>query len=587
MRSRSIGLSVLGALGLTALAAGSVSAGFETTTLDNGAALTATITTPVTGDTFLTTGTGVDVPVVGNASIGEGAADVHWTYVIDVSGSAGESCGLAGLSILDCEKQAVINLNNEVVADGSVKDVAVTVFGSTAATADMKPADGDQLLQDDPSSAEFGTVVGSIVIGRVDEYTRKPVGGLTNFAAALNAAINSVTASTASSKNVVFLSDGDDPVADPAAFNTALASMDAAGATIYSFAVGQGAACSVAGDERLSRLQRMADQTGGTCTRVANPADLPAIVVNVTATQMTAVSLEVDGASVGFDTNSNPPPFDGPDSTDVTATAANQVPGAHTVCLTAEGLGPKSDPESADTATQCETYNVYGFDLDPDTATNELSEDDEHTVTATVSGEDGTLDGFDVDFEVTSGPNAGESGSGTTDANGEVNFTYTNSNVDPSGLGTDTIEATVDVNGDTATLTVTKDWVDTIAPEATCVESVNPSGERIPQAPGNGGQGQNQDGFYQISASDNLWPADSLQVFVTDTGSGTVFGPYDVGTNIKYTEASSTPNEKSIGGPNSAVGVHITGNGDAEVHAVDGSGNVSNTASCLVPPKPK
>jgi hypothetical protein len=549
--------------------------------LANGAELTATITTPTTGDTFLTTDADVDVPVEGSASIGEGAPNVHWTYVIDVSGSTGAGCGAAGGTILDCEKDAVLNLNSEVVNDGSVKDVAVTVFGTGGATADMKPAGGDQLLQDDPASPEFGTVVGSVVVTGINQYTPKNVGSFTNFAAGLNAAITSVNASTATSKNVVFLSDGLAPA--DAAFNSAVADMNAAGATIYSFAVGGGSSCA-SGD---GGLQTMAGETGGTCTNVPDPADLPDIVVNVTQTQMTDVSLTVDGGSVGFDTNSNPPPFDGPGSTDVTATAADQPPGAHEVCLTAEGLGPVSDPLSLDTATQCETYLVYGFDLNPETATNELSADQDHTVTATLLGEAGSLGGFAVDFEVISGPNVGAIGSGSTDGDGAADFSYTNPNVDPSGLGTDTIEATVTVNDDTATLTVTKDWVDTIPPESSCAPSVNPNGNQ-PQAPGRGGQGQNQDGFYVIEATDNIWPADTLEVYVTDTGSGTVFGPYAVGTNIKYTESpGATPDAKSIGGPNSAVDVHIIGNGDAEVTAVDGSGNVSSPASCLVPPKPQ
>ena len=468
-----------------------------------------------------------------------------------------------------------------MVADASVKEVAVTVFGERAATADMTPDTGDQKLQTNPGSGQFTTVVDSVNFGRVNQYTLKGVGtSSTNFTAALQAALSSVSESTASSKNVVFLSDGQGGT--PPAFNAAVQALDAAGATIYSFAVGSNNNC-LTGQQGL---QKMADGTGGTCTNVTNPANLPDIVVNVTATEMTAVSLTVDGNGVGFDSNSSTPPYDGPGSTDVKATAANQAPGTHEACLTAEGKGPKSDASSLDTVTVCETYKVYGFDLNPDTATNELSEDQDHTVTATLSGDD--LDGFDVDFEVISGPNTGETGEGTTDANGEVEFTYTNPNVDPSGLGTDTIEATVTVGDQSESLTVTKEWVDTIAPVSSCDPSVNPNGKKQPQAPGNGGQGQNQDGFYVIGASDNIWPDDTLEVFVTDTGSGTVFGPYAVGTVIKYTEdADATPEVKTIGGPNSAVDWHIIGNGDAAVTAVDGSGNESEPVDCLVPPAPK
>jgi hypothetical protein len=84
-----------------------------------------------------------------------------------------------------------------------------------------------------------------------------------------------------------------------------------------------------------------------------------------------------------------------------------------------------------------------------------------------------------------------------------------------------------------------------------------------------------------------------LEIYVTDTGSGTVFGPYPVGTRIKYTEdATATPMAKPMGGNNgtggnaTAVDFHIIGNGDASVTAVDGSGNESDPVMCLVPPPP-
>jgi hypothetical protein len=584
MKPRSVGLSVLGALAATSLIAGTAAAGSTTSTLANGAELEATISTPTTGETFLIAppDTTVDVPIEGNASIGEGEPNVHWTYVVDVSGSTGQPCG-AG-NILACQKQAVLNLNSQIVADGSGLDVGVSVFGRSGATADMSSAGGNQVLNS-PASADVVQVVNSIVIGGVNQFTPRAVSANeTNFTSGLNAAIQSVTASSAASKNVVFMSDGASNTGG-GGFNAAITSIQTAGATIYTFAVGASSSCNAGSD---GTLQQMAVTTGGTCTNVPDPTTLPDIVQNVTDTQMTDVSVTVDGADVALDSESNPVPFDGPLSSDVTATAAGMAPGAHEVCLTATGLGPKSDATSEDSATRCETYQVYGFGLNPVTETNELSEDDTHTVTATLDGEPGEVEGFSVDFDVTSGPNAGETGNGTTDSDGDVEFTYTNPNIDPSGLGIDTIDATVTVNGETATLTVEKEWVDTIAPVSTCLESVNPNGKKMPSAPGSGGQGQNQDGFYIVEATDNIWPADALQVFVTDDGSDTVFGPFAVGTVIKWTEDdSATPEQKTIGGPNSAVDWHIIGNGDALVTTVDGSGNTSDGVACLVPPAPQ
>ena len=109
------------------------------------------------------------------------------------------------------------------------------------------------------------------------------------------------------------------------------------------------------------------------------------------------------------------------------------------------------------------------------------------------------------------------------------------------------------------------------------------------------GEAQNQDGFYEISAEDVVWPDDTLGVFVTDNGSGTVFGPFPVDTNIKYVEdPDGTPESHPMGGNNGGAGGNslqvdwfIKGTGDAVVTAVDGSGNVSAGVYCLVPPPPK
>lgn len=138
---------------------------------------------------------------------------------------------------------------------------------------------------------------------------------------------------------------------------------------------------------------------------------------------------------------------------------------------------------------------------------------------------------------------------------------------------------------------------DTLAPECDCVETVNPHGNTVPPAgsttlPGSKG-GQNEDGYYELRATDNLDP--NPTIWVLDTGSGTVFGPFSNGDKIKYTEApDATPESKKIGstggsnsGDSDAIAAHIIGNGDAAVFAVDASGNASDPVLCLVPPLPK
>ena len=247
--------------------------------------------------------------------------------------------------------------------------------------------------------------------------------------------------------------------------------------------------------------------------------------------------------------------------------------------------------------TEDKTIHVPGIDLTPETDTNELGFDLSHSLTALVSaGDYGPVADVRVEFEITAGPHTGEYGVSATGADGKTKFTIT-PEVVPASLGTDTVEACftdpedlVEYGCDTAT----KEWVDTTPPSAACEPTVNPAGKNVPNAPGKGGQGQNQDGFYVISGHDVVWPDADLAVYVTDTGSGMVFGPFPVYTRIKYVEApGSTPEIHPMASNNgsttgaTAVDYFIKGTGDAMVTVVDGSGNVSDGAACLVPPPPK
>jgi len=129
-----------------------------------------------------------------------------------------------------------------------------------------------------------------------------------------------------------------------------------------------------------------------------------------------------------------------------------------------------------------------------------------------------------------------------------------------------------------------------------CLETVNPHGKKVPPAgrttlPGPKG-GQNEDGFYELTATDDVDP--DPEIWVRDTGSGTVFGPFASGTKIKYTEdQDAIPEIKTMGsrgsskGKAGAIAYHLIGNGDAAVTAVDASGNTATQAMCHVPPAPK
>lgn len=242
-------------------------------------------------------------------------------------------------------------------------------------------------------------------------------------------------------------------------------------------------------------------------------------------------------------------------------------------------------------ASSNELHQIF---LDPQSAVNALGE--KHTVIATVAHTDGSAaPGVLVAFAVIAGPNSGQvSNPGEcsadpnchTDASGKVSWGYPGL----GGVGTDEIEACVTSNGDRTCAIAKKDWDDT-PPIAACIETTNPHGKKVPPAgkttlPGPRG-GDNEDGFYELFATDNL---PGVLVFVTDAFGSGPFGPFSPLDKVKITEAPGGPASSkkmgSLSGQAGAIVAHITLLGDALMTAVDAAGNAT-TVSCLVPPPPK
>ncbi len=108
----------------------------------------------------------------------------------------------------------------------------------------------------------------------------------------------------------------------------------------------------------------------------------------------------------------------------------------------------------------CAAAITGGISLSPATATNDVGTP--HTVTASlIDANNNPISGAPVTFTVTSGPNAGASGTCvpaacTSNAAGQVSFTYTGN----GGAGTDTITACfVDASGAQRCATASKTWV--------------------------------------------------------------------------------------------------------------------------------
>jgi hypothetical protein len=579
-RSGLLGILVLAVL-LAALPAGAAS---NSTTLPNGAQLDVSIDSPADGTELLADGAPVPVAVSGTASVGIGPPQATLVYVFDASGSTRLDGGACG-TILDCEKTFFTGLNTAATGSGSVNQIGLAVFGADAVQADVTPAGGDDPLGD---PADGNTPINSIVLTgggfgyQVGQYTVKNGNADgTNYAAALNAALGILNASTDPKKLLVFASDGLSNQGGIAAFDAAVAAIEATGAVANSIAIGAGAACSggTSGD-----LEDIA-VNGGSCYTIADPNDLPDLIPDLIGSTLTSVTMSVDGGAPTPLTTVPPTPQAGPVAVTYSTMTAGLSPGSHEICVKA--FGTDSTGGSADVET-CVTVRVYDLVLAPASATNELGSDNTHTVTATLNGPPGAVGGYLVDFAV-GGQNAGALGTCNpldcrTNAAGEVTFTYSVP-VAPSSLGDDTITASVtlgDPTGATDTEQVTKRWADTTPPVAECSPTTNPSGKNVPPAGTNPASGQNPDGFYVLTATDTVDP--NPQITVADTGSTFVAGPYASGTKIKLIQApGGKPNAKP--GPG-VIDWQITLKGDALVTATDGSGN-STTVSCRVPPPPK
>lgn len=540
------------------------------------------------------------IDLKGTASVAEGAIvkDTTVVYIMDISASmnndSGVNCdGIPGTdSRFDCEKAAVEAANTAAEApSSSVDQTGLGSFDgnystqtciSNAYDVDLGTA-GDQLIVD-PSLDGNGNGIPDIE----DVASGLTTGGATCYIGGLQRADEILGSSTNAINLVFFMSDGFNNVgADVSTFTP---SNFGTNTRIYAFAMGADVNCSSNsfGIGSLNDVVAAETLPGGSCQEVTDLSQLSSLITGAIGSSLVSIESQLDGSSfTDISASANPPiPRNGPTgSVAFSQSGISAGPGIHQLCVRANGTDGGGDGS----VTDCVQVTMATIDLNPTDATNELgaSLPQTHTVTATVAaGSDGGVAGVDVTFDILSGPNAGASGSATTDSNGEASFSYP-ALQGMSGLGTDMIQACFgpDEQGDTACATAQKSWVDTTPPATSCPETVNPGGVKVPPA-------QNEDGFFKLLAEDAVDP--NPQVFLVDTGAdnnfGTsddwVYGPFVSGVQIKYTEANGTkpPDIKPGAG---AIDWKIKGQGDAAVYSVDASGNKSNAASCLVPPPPK
>lgn len=568
--------------------------------LPGGTPISVNITAP--GDGAVKVFPPGSIDLEGTASVAEGVVvkDTTVVYIMDVSDSmninSGVNCdGAAGNdSRLVCEKEAVKAANTAAkAATSSVDQTGLGSFEgnfanqtciSTAYDVDLGTA-GDQLLVEPGLDGNHNDTAD------IEEVASGlSAAGFTCYIGGLQKADDILASSTNAINLVFFMSDGLNNTG--ANVSTFTPSNFGSNTRIHAFAMGLGTDvdCSTDPNGKGSLNDVVAKSTlaGGTCQQVTDLSQLAGLITEALGSSLVSIERQLDGGPfVDISASATPPiPRDGPTGVvTFNETGINAAPGIHQLCVRVNG----TDGGGTGSVTKCIQVTVASIDLLPPTAVNELGTNlaQTHTVTAKVeAGADGGVGNVQVNFEVVSGPNAGTTGSDTTDSNGEATFTYT-AVQGLAGLGTDVIKACFgpDEQGDTACDTAEKTWVDTTPPTANCIGTVNPSGEKIPPP-------QNEDGFYKLIAKDAVDP--NPLISLVDTGTDNIFGttddwiygPFPSGTQIKYTEANGiTPPDIKPGA--GVIDWKIKGRGDAAVFATDTSGNESGPVSCPVPPPPK
>ncbi len=534
---------------------------------------------------------GTAVDATAKATLGEGDT-ANIVYVVDVSGSmenpvfnpfqpAVGDCdgdGLVGTA-LDAACVGLIALNDSL-GSATNANVGLVAFGTGGKTADMGPAGGVQTFTTPPDNDASGNSVpdaedvirslttdfntGAAGIGQFTADVTAGFAGSTNYNAALTNMNASFASQPATDINTgFFLSDGAPTTFTTGAGSPLQAAIDA-GTRVLTFGIGGGAANSC---DPGAPLRTIADSTGGTCTEVADPSTLSTVLA-AQLTNIAQLELAVNGTTVASTAGSEPVSMT---LSNVDITAALLV-GINTIEATATA-------EDGTEVTASTTLGVVDLTLTPALEKNDLSVESSHTVVATVLGDPTQVAGIPVAFTV-GGQNAGATGtcnpvSCATAANGVVSFTYSVP-VAPSSIGMDSITAVATITAGTATKVVRKEWADLTAPEGACSPTTNPGGKNVPPA-------NNEDGFFELTATDAVDP--DPDIFVHDSASSAVFGPFASGTKIKLTQApGATPSIKPGAG---VIDWMIKLKGDAILVAVDGSGNESDPVRCLVPPPPK
>ena len=292
---------------------------------------------------------------------------------------------------LDCELLAIRDLNAAAVSTGTVKQIGMIAFAGqttgdtlsplhivSAAELDLDasaavttlvapdlnnftPAAGTTTVFPPASNLDWVVqsaylnsslvgvpplLVGWPVKGAADGFTQfqtHDVGQSTNYTAALYELKDLLTHVTTPNVVVAFLSDGlPTQTIQGQPMGVVLGTLPGphsspTSMTIDTFAVGASGSCGSAAPSLDGSLAQISAYFGTTCQPLSDASDAVDTVPGVVASQLTSVSVSVDGGSPVSASVSPALPAKGPASVTWTATLPALAPGSHHICATANG----------------------------------------------------------------------------------------------------------------------------------------------------------------------------------------------------------------------------------------------------------
>jgi len=266
----------------------------QPTTIAGGAELELKVLYPPSCSVFIAEpgGAGADVKFSGTAEakLSSVSQDTSIVFVVDRSGSTCDATSLGCSSdvifdssyddILDCEIAAVLDMVNKLQTEGTVEQVGLVSFASNI-NGDVASVDLELSDISTPFRETFNDIGESI--------RSVPCGGSTNYAGAVAAACSVIEQSTSTHNLVVFLSDGLQTQGD------GVQTYCSNHAVFHTIAVGPNSACTSPHD---TSLEKIAIDTGGTCTRVFSVPDLREVMKSLT-------DVSIDGITGGVSTLGN------------------------------------------------------------------------------------------------------------------------------------------------------------------------------------------------------------------------------------------------------------------------------------------